>query len=42
MPTVAQGVSVFVTVEAMTPVFAESKREGGGREEAAPEGKVVG
>ena len=31
-----------MTVEAMTPVFSESRGAGGGREEAAPERRVVG
>ena len=31
-----------MTVEATTPVFSESRGAGGGREEAAPEGRVVG
>ena len=34
--------SVFVTVQAVSPVFPEGSRAGGGREEAAPEGGVVG
>ena len=41
MFTVAQGVTVFVTVEAMTPVFSERGGAGGRREEAAPDGRVV-
>ena len=35
-------VGVFVTVEAMPPVFSEGSGAGGGREKAAPEGRVVG
>ena len=31
-----------MTDEAMTPVFSRSRGAGGGREEAAPEGRVVG
>ena len=31
-----------MTVEAMTPVFSESRGAGGGREVAAPEGRVFG
>ena len=31
-----------MTVEAMTPVFSESRGTGGRREEAASEGRVVG
>ena len=31
-----------MTVEAMAPVFSESRGAGGGREEAVPQGKVVG
>ena len=30
-----------MTVEAMTPVFSESRGAGGGREEADPEGRVA-
>ena len=31
-----------MTVEAMTPVFSEGSGVGAGREEGAPEGRVVG
>ena len=41
VPAVAEGVSVFVAVEAMSPIFSEVSRAGGVREEAALEGRVV-
>ena len=40
--TMFEKVGVFVTVVAIPPVFWEGSGEGGGREKAAPEGRVVG
>ena len=40
--TIFDGVGIFVTVEAMTPVLSEGSGAGGGREKAAPEGRVLG
>ena len=40
MPTVSERVGVFVTVEAMSPVFSEGSVAGGGREKDAPGGSV--
>ena len=42
VPPISERVGVFVTVEAMPPVFLESGGAGGGREKATPEGRVVG
>ena len=39
--TVSEEVCAFVAVEAKFPGFSEGGRPGGGREEAAPEGRVV-
>ena len=41
MPIVAYGVSVFVTVEAMTPGSSESRGAGGGHDEATSQRRVV-
>ena len=40
--TIFDGVGIFVTVEVMTPVLSEGSGAGGGREKAAPEGRVFG
>ena len=42
VPTIFERLGVLVTVEAMPPVFSEGSGAGGGREKAAPEGRVVG
>ena len=39
---ISERVGVFVAVEAMSPVISEGTGAGGGREKAAPEGRVVG
>ena len=39
---VSERVRMFMTVEAMSPVFSEGSGAGGGREKPAPEGRVVG
>ena len=42
VPTIYEVVSVFMTVEAMPPVFSEGSGAGGGQEKTAPEGRAVG
>ena len=42
VPVISERVGVFGTVEAMPPVFSEDSGAGGGREKAAPQGRVVG
>ena len=42
VPTVPERVGFFAVVEAMSPVFSEGSGAGGGREKAAPGGKVIG
>ena len=41
VPTIYEVVSVFMTVEAMPPVFSEGSGAGGGREKGAPERRVA-
>ena len=42
VPTVSERVGFFMAVEDMSPVFSEGNGAGGGREKAAPEGRVGG
>ena len=41
MPTMIEGMVVFLAVEAESPVFSEGIITSGGREEVAPKGWVV-
>ena len=41
MPTMLEGVFVFVAVEAKPPVCSEGISASGGRKEVAPKGRVV-